>query len=346
MTSFLIQASGHTRTLRARPPCLTLAIPTYNSAQCILRLLESISCQDLDDIELLVIDDASRDDTTKIVRAYLEKIPAETKRVIENLTNLGLDGNYRRCLSEAQGNYVWIIGHDDYLAKDAVSRIKRVLSSANAPSGVFVNYSLFDTASGTLVRPAWVRATNDLFNLSGNQFIDTALIGFTFISSMIHRRDLVLSLDLDTDMGSNWLPAATVLQYAHLGRLAFINAPLVTNAGNSEKRPWNENGGAIRALLKLHEIIQRNAPHYDKASVKRLEDSLFRYLRRKNISARINDYSPTPLERRGMQGLAGWKSYVLYCWPILLIPPSALRGAYKVYKTRFLNKLYWRFKRV
>jgi len=83
---------------------------TYNQGHYISEAIESVLSQDVSDWELLILDDASTDDTEKKVSPYL----IDTRiRYIKHPHNLGLGGNRIAGLREARGTYVAILDSDD-----------------------------------------------------------------------------------------------------------------------------------------------------------------------------------------------------------------------------------------
>lgn len=114
-----------------KAPILTIAIPTYNRSQYLVRLLDSLKPQmeearDLFSIELLLSDNASTDHTPDVVEAFCRDAQFPCRK-FRNQTNLGADGNILRCFTEAAGKYVWIIGDDDILLPGALLELLKFL---------------------------------------------------------------------------------------------------------------------------------------------------------------------------------------------------------------------------
>ena len=81
-------------------PVISICIPTYNRSRMLAELLDSIVAQELpDDIEVIVSDDASSDDTAEIAEAYSRSIKNYT--FIRQPVNLGMDRNFRAVTSAA-----------------------------------------------------------------------------------------------------------------------------------------------------------------------------------------------------------------------------------------------------
>lgn len=99
-------------------PLVTIGVPAYNSAAHIREALVSALAQRYEPLEIIVVDDASTDDTVDIVRS----LDDPRLRVVINDTNLGLAGNHDRVIELARGEYVKILHADDLLAPDAIER--------------------------------------------------------------------------------------------------------------------------------------------------------------------------------------------------------------------------------
>ena len=91
---------------------LTIVIPTYNMEKFISRCLDSLLILNINDVEILVINDGSRDNSSKIAHEYQEKYPLSIKVIDKE------NGNYGSCinvaLSMATGKYFRILDADDY----------------------------------------------------------------------------------------------------------------------------------------------------------------------------------------------------------------------------------------
>jgi glycosyltransferase involved in cell wall biosynthesis len=92
-------------------------IPTYNQAGFVAHAVESALAQEWPDIEVIAADDASTDDTAKVLAKY-EADPRF--RMVRNQTNIGRVGNYRSLLYEhVRGDWVLNLDGDDYLCDNA-----------------------------------------------------------------------------------------------------------------------------------------------------------------------------------------------------------------------------------
>lgn len=101
-------------------PKVSICIPTYNYGQFIAETIESVMAQTYTDYELVVVDNCSTDDTRSIVSSYSAK--DVRIRYFCNESNLGMVGNWNRCLNYARGEYIKILCADDLLAPYCIER--------------------------------------------------------------------------------------------------------------------------------------------------------------------------------------------------------------------------------
>jgi glycosyltransferase involved in cell wall biosynthesis len=95
-------------------PLVSICIPTYNRAGMIGKAIESALAQSYPHLEVIVVDNASTDDTESIVRQF-----ADSRMVYyRNDENLGLFGNFNRCLEFAKGDIIHILHSDDFIDPD------------------------------------------------------------------------------------------------------------------------------------------------------------------------------------------------------------------------------------
>lgn len=95
-------------------PILSIIVPMYNAESSIERLLDSVRTQTLNNIELILIDDCSTDNSVKISEAKLEGQKLQYT-LIKNQKNQGQSLCRKLGLSKASGKYISFIDADDWL---------------------------------------------------------------------------------------------------------------------------------------------------------------------------------------------------------------------------------------
>lgn len=99
-------------------PLVSVCIPAYNSSAYIEETIRSVMAQEYQNIELIVVDDRSSDDTVCIVKHLQEE--DDRIKLFENEKNLGMSGNWSRCLELCQGEFVKLICADDMIEPNAL----------------------------------------------------------------------------------------------------------------------------------------------------------------------------------------------------------------------------------
>lgn len=108
-------------------PILTIAVPTYNGAKTIRNMLNILLPQVTDEVEVLISDNCSTDETPSIIADYIENYPQI--RTIRNEKNVGADGNFLQCMKLAKGKFVMLISDDDIIIENAVEKIVTFLKN-------------------------------------------------------------------------------------------------------------------------------------------------------------------------------------------------------------------------
>jgi glycosyltransferase involved in cell wall biosynthesis len=106
-------------------PRVSVCIPTYKGAGMLGAAIESVLTQSFTDLELVVVDDGSPDETADVVAGFNDP----RLRYLRNAKNLGPEGNWNRCLAEARGTYFKLLPHDDLLHPDCLQRQVAVLEA-------------------------------------------------------------------------------------------------------------------------------------------------------------------------------------------------------------------------
>lgn len=131
-------------------PKVSILIPTYNYAHYISEAIESALDQTYTDFELIIVDDRSSDNTDQVMEKYLSD-----KRVkyYKNEVNLGLVGNFNKCLEYSQGDYIKYLLADDKLHPQLLEKFVPLMDENPNISLVTSNNFMFGIKTRTRVLP-------------------------------------------------------------------------------------------------------------------------------------------------------------------------------------------------
>ncbi len=104
--------------MEEKNPLVSICIPTFNRAHSVWRTIESSIHQTYKNIEIIVVDNASTDDTREVVMKYAKRDPRV--KYFRNETNIGSGNNFLKCAEYASGFYMQALGSDDWLSRNYV----------------------------------------------------------------------------------------------------------------------------------------------------------------------------------------------------------------------------------
>ena len=161
------------------PPDLSIVIPAYNEGKRLPRTLERIRdwverqrAQSAMEIEILVVDDGSKDDTTAVVAAFQSRIPG--LRLVRNVTNRGKGYSVRHGMLEARGRIALFTDADLSAPIEEADKLLAALVNADVAFGSrALDRSLIETRQ-SVAREFAGRAFNAVVRLmTGVSFLDT-----------------------------------------------------------------------------------------------------------------------------------------------------------------------------
>ena len=109
--------------MTSRQPLVSVCLPVLNQRDLVCEAIDSALGQDYSNIEIVVVDDGSRDGTPEVLRGrYGDRI-----RLLLNPARVGQARATGRCIRHAHGAFVKFLDHDDTLEPNSVSRLVEVL---------------------------------------------------------------------------------------------------------------------------------------------------------------------------------------------------------------------------
>lgn len=115
--------------MKTNKPLVSVIIPAYNAEQFILRCLKSVYSQTFKNIEVIVINDGSKDKTQQILEEYKQDNP---KLVLINKENGGVSSARNQGIEVAQGDYITFVDADDELLPNGIQNLVDGAQNYNA----------------------------------------------------------------------------------------------------------------------------------------------------------------------------------------------------------------------
>ena len=111
-------------------PKVSVIVPVYNVEKYLKKCLDSLVNQTLNDIEIIIVNDGSPDNSKKIIKEYKKKYPSIIK--VLDQTNQGLSDARNNALSLTTSKYIMYVDSDDYVATDMVEKMYNKIVKDNA----------------------------------------------------------------------------------------------------------------------------------------------------------------------------------------------------------------------
>lgn len=123
-----------------KSPKVSVLIPTYNYAHFLDDAIGSVLSQTFSDYELLIVDNASTDNTDEVVQKYL--VDSRIK-YFKNSRNLGAAGNFNKCLEYSSGELIKFLCADDKFRPELLSKYVALMDKHQNLSMVACNKKVF-----------------------------------------------------------------------------------------------------------------------------------------------------------------------------------------------------------
>lgn len=104
-----------------QPPFVSVCIPTHNGERFISEAISSVLYQTYDEIELIITDDGSTDETVAIANFFRQNSHLKIDIITHN--NQGIAANCNTCIDRAKGKYIKFLFQDDLLRADCVEKM-------------------------------------------------------------------------------------------------------------------------------------------------------------------------------------------------------------------------------
>lgn len=118
--------------------CVSVVVPVYNASKYVETCITSILNQSLKEVEIILVEDASEDNSLAILQSYQKQYPDQIKLLI-NSKNMGQGYSRNRGLKEAIGEYISFVDSDDYLHPNMYEDMIKGAREYNYPEVILTN---------------------------------------------------------------------------------------------------------------------------------------------------------------------------------------------------------------
>jgi len=181
---------------------VSVIVITFNSSKYIIETLESIKRQSYLELELIVTDDASNDDTLQVVQKWTESNKDRFNRVeiVRSETNTGITPNINRGIKSAKGVYIKLIAGDDLLLETCIEESVRYCNERNLDFAFSKVLPFIDAKDDRKleVKLRYEKEKNDrIFKLPNKKQYKKILGGFSlYINGLVFKASFIENIGL------------------------------------------------------------------------------------------------------------------------------------------------------
>lgn len=229
-----------------KTPLVSIVIPTFNRISYLEIAIESVFMQSYKNIQLIVVDDASTDNTTNLLR---DKYGSRLK-LIKNNINLGQVKSLNKAWPKCKGKYVGYLSSDDYLHSKAIAKVVKILEGDAHVICAYPDNELVD-AIGKIIRKS---VCNKFSFKSSFLSLECPIgVGALFRKSLLKKTNgwnekNQIMPDLDF-----WL---TISQY---GKFCFVNEVLAAYRFHKDSGIYKK-----QSIFSLNQILEMVKMHFAK----------------------------------------------------------------------------------
>lgn len=299
-----------------KTPKLSICIATYNRGNFISETIDSILVQITPEVELVIVDGASPDNTQDIMEQYVLLHPEI--RYFREQNNSGVDRDYDKAVCYAKGEYCWLMTDDDLLRANA---IKTVLSTLMNGDELIVVNSEVRSKDLSLVLQSQILepGITKQYNYSEREkFFIAAAKYLSFIGCVVIKRINWISRDRASYYGTLFIHVGVIFQDPPINAVRIIDKPLIIiRYGNAM---WTARGFEIW-MFKWPNLIWSFQSYSDTAKRKICRREPWRKLKpllkyRAMGNYNINEYHK--IWPNGNIGIKGFAAYLISVLPASL----------------------------
>lgn len=238
-------------------PLISICVPTYNRAKYLNRCIRSIIGYQGSDIEIIIQDNASTDDTEEVVSSYNDG----RLKYYKNAENVGIEQNFIRIISRASGQYVYVLTDDDMLLPDAIDILKEYINK-HSPDAFKSDLIIYLEKTKACNMYSYFKEDKYPGNLSIKDIANIFMSAHIF-TGLCFKKDR-LDYNFLKQYGNNWYPSMLVIGLMNRN-VGYIAQPTAIHVWENETswgiEPSNRielNQGIINIIKSLENKLDKN----------------------------------------------------------------------------------------
>lgn len=220
-------------------PLLGISIPAYKRPELLLECLRSIVLSaGKNNVPIFISDDSTDDTNIPVIR----EVQVEYPWIIHhrNSQNLGIDRNIAKAVDICTCKYAWLMGEDDRLLPEALSKVLDALNSSQGIPFLFVNYASVDKGMHIILKDRAIPVQEDCI-MPAPDFLRRFGWAAGFLGACVIRKEYWEGLDREQYYGTFFAHIGTIFQFLAGHEVYVLADPVTLNrSGSPETFTWVE----------------------------------------------------------------------------------------------------------
>ena len=234
---------------------LTIGIPTYNRASILrgtlINLAKQIEKSGLRDVEIVISDNCSTDETVSVCAEIAAQFPSVPTRYFCNDTNIGFDRNVDALFHRSNAEYIWTFSDDDVANDAAVVNIRRLLAEKFVKFA-FVNYDI--NVDGKIIESRY--GSGPTRWVDSRDLLKTVRFSISLVTSCVFNREAWLASHTEKYFGTLFIHLFTSRDVLSHGAALIVGQKLIRmikpSLENSRKEKRGEKTDQIEFYMRAH----------------------------------------------------------------------------------------------
>lgn len=205
-------------------PEVSIIVPVYNAEQALDRCISSILNQEYRDIELILMDDGSKDGSASICDSYAEK---DSRVKVVHKENSGVSDTRNQGIERATGKYIQFLDADDWITSDSTKMLVRTAEETDAD---LVVGEFYRVVGDHLSRKGSIESDRVLTQQEYAEFMKLSPADYYYgvIWNKLYRKEILDTYQIRMDSGISFCEDFIFnLEYVlHCKRIAPLNLPV------------------------------------------------------------------------------------------------------------------------